>query len=162
MKWLSFRLSYFPGKDAIERKEWNKAENHLEKATQIFPNHSEAVLNLAQAKWNLEKKEEAFHLIEKLLQNEPESTSAYFLMGQFSLKENQLDKALEYFTKSIQANPKNIEAWYELGKLYIRQNEAVKAVEAFHQVVQQEPFLAHLRSSELQDKLKDRIRRSLS
>ncbi len=149
MKWLSFRLNYFPGKDALEKKEWIKAEASLEKAVQIFPAHSEAVLSLAQAKWNLNKKEEAFHLIEPLLEHSSDSTAAYFLMGRFSLEEKQTDKACEYFKKAVESNPKNIEAWYELARIYLKLNETAKSIEALDQVTQQEPFFVHTRMKDL-------------
>jgi len=154
MRWLSFRLAYFYGKDAATNKKWAKAESHLQEALQYFPRHPQASLALAEALWNQGKKEAARQQIHSLEESEPGLSPVSYLLGLFSKEEGNLEQARTYLEEAVLRDSKNIEAWYELGKIYIGLSETEKALQALEQVTRVDPFITRSRFLELKEKVK--------
>lgn len=152
MRWLSYRLAYFPGKDALDKKKYAEAEEQLTKAAEAFPIHPDAGLALAEARWRLGKKDEARKLIDLILEKDPEYPPAHYLSGIFSGEEGDLQSARASFEKALEGDPKNSEAWYELGKVLARANETGRALHAFRLVAEADPFITAYRLSILKEK----------
>lgn len=127
MSWLSFRLAYFRGVEALRKEDWVKAESFFRKALQIRPLHPETILQLAQTLQNLKMESEARALIDNLIQSHPNLSEPYFLLGDFE--------------KAVSLDPKNSNAWHELGKTALLNQDFKKALLAFRKAVEIDPFL---------------------
>jgi len=154
MNWISFRVSFHTGKDLLEKKQFQKAAENLERAVSIRPEDLEASLLLARAKFGLGEKDAAKNLVFNLIQQAPSLGAPYFCLAGFLRDEHDVEGAIEQYEKTVVLDPKNEEAWYELGKLSLRVNRPERALEAFQEVTTVDPFITPYQLSLLQEKLK--------
>jgi len=147
MNWLQFRAQYGYAKEALEKKEWEKAKFHFEKALSISPSKADALLGLAEAHVNLNEKNAAVKILETLIQDEPDFAYPYFMLGKILNEKEKFDQCLAL-------EPKNAEAWHELGKLYLHTNDQKNAIQAFSKATLLEPWICISRLEDVRNRLR--------
>lgn len=149
MTWLSFRIQFGYAKEALAKKNWEKAKIHFKKAAEIDRSKIEASLGLAEALYNLNEKNQAVEILEGLIQHEPDP-SAYFMLGRFTGDEAKLEK-------SVELDSKNSEAWYELGKIRLKKKNDAGALKAFQRAALLDLMLVPSRFEEVKAKINSKI-----
>lgn len=102
--------AYESGKEALQKKQTEKAIGLFRKAIDIEPTFTDAFESLAAAYLDSGRRLEAAAVLTQLLEFEPNATSSRLLLGQILLKERQPRRALAQFSLVLNHDPFNPDA----------------------------------------------------
>lgn len=99
--------AYESGKEALQRKQMEKAIGLFRQAIDIEPTFADAFESLAAAYLDCGRRLEAARVLTQLLEFEPDATASRVLLGQILLKEGQPRRALAQFSLVLKRDPFN-------------------------------------------------------
>jgi tetratricopeptide (TPR) repeat protein len=132
------------GSEALNRRQFEKARDVLEKATSKDPKHASAWNNLGRAYAGLEMWEEAEKAYLKQIGVNPSDEYAYNNLGMLYNHESRYEKAVEAYKKQIEINPLDKFVYPNLATTYVamkKWDEAADAFEKARAVLHDNPYL---------------------
>ncbi len=120
----------------------DEAIDHLRKAVELWPDHTEPVRNLGVALAQKGRLEEAAACYEKTLQLDPRCAQAYLDLGNLYLSKGKMEDAIFLFQQAIRCNEKFAPAHLALGLCLGRQAKLGEAIACFEQAIRLKPTLA--------------------
>lgn len=128
-------LHYYHALCLLQKKEFEKAKEALERELSINPDNYEALSALGDYHLNGGQYEKAIEYYERAIQIRKEKYHAYIGLARAYRKLEKQDKAKEYLDQVFLTNPDHIEANLLSGALYKDAQEYKKALELFNNVV---------------------------
>ena len=95
------------GSKAMDKKNWEEAKDHFQKATVAFPKYAEAFNNLAQVEIQLNDGKGAVEAFRSATQIDPTLPRANLYLGQFYYENHQYKDAEPYLVHSAADQPEN-------------------------------------------------------
>jgi Flp pilus assembly protein TadD len=87
------------------RKDWDKAERHLVRATQIAPDGPEAYFNLGRVQAGLGRSEDAIASLRRALELYPERAESWFELGILLRRTGRAGDAVAHFREAARLKP---------------------------------------------------------
>jgi tetratricopeptide (TPR) repeat protein len=128
-------LHYYQALCLLQKKEFEKAKESLERELAINPDNYEALSALGDYHLNGGQYEKAIEYYDRASQIRKEKYHAYIGLARAYRKLEKHDKAKEYLDQVFLTNPDHIEANLLSGALYKDAQEYKKALELFNNVV---------------------------
>ncbi|MBN2395666.1 MAG: tetratricopeptide repeat protein [Candidatus Atribacteria bacterium] len=119
---------------------YQPALEEYQKALEIDPSNTMAVINFSYALFKMGSFEEALSRLTQLT-SDKESTypHAYYLMGVIYREQNEIEKAIEQYEKVIDLIPNHQQVNAELGQLYLDNQQLIEANERFMEMGYAQP-----------------------
>jgi tetratricopeptide (TPR) repeat protein len=115
------------------------AIEHFQRALQIDPEHSIALVNLGNAFRQKKDWAQARHTLERALALNPDDPEANYSIGMVYAQQNDSTRAYEYLQKALSLRPVYPEALNNLGILYLRTRRPEEAVRSFEESIRVAP-----------------------
>jgi tetratricopeptide (TPR) repeat protein len=115
------------------------AIQHFQRALQIDPEHSIALLNLGNAYRQEKHWPDAERALKQALALNPDDPEANYALGMVYAQQNDTDRAHEYLAKALAARPAYPEALNNLGILYLRTRRIAEAIRTFEESIRAAP-----------------------
>lgn len=141
-----FEAAYkFRGASYIRQKNFVDGETDLNKALELDPEYTDAVLELASMKYEAGSYQEAEELTDKVIETDPENAIAFALKGSILDKNEDYEGALSWFDKAVEANPEDGQLFMQRGIVHLFAGNHDKALDdvktcrklsGSHQVIQ--------------------------
>ena len=132
-----------------KQKVLRNAINIFEKGLKIYPDFTDAYLNMGVAYSNLNEKEKALECWEKANEISPGHFIAvanlqylsdwYLKKAIASFNEKDFDGAIKYTEISVRCNKKNALSWYNLGGYWMMKGDKIKAKEFWKKTLEVDP-----------------------
>ena len=116
------------GSKAMDKKNWEEAKNHFQKATVAFPKYAEAFNNLALAEIQLKDGKGAVESFRSATQIDPSLRQANAYLGQFYYENHQYKDAEPYLLHSATDQPQSAQILTILANTELQNGEADLAV----------------------------------
>ncbi len=133
--------------DAMQEADWEKANEHLEKAVAIYPKYAAAYNNLGAVAMRQNDLPRAQSWFEKAIELNDSSGSAYVNLGRLYLKKRDFEGAARLMGRSLAVDPNNPEALAMLADCEVaggHYDEAIANVRRVHAVAHERFAVAHL------------------
>jgi tetratricopeptide (TPR) repeat protein len=118
----SFRTPYNPEIDSTEyhaaQREYTKAVEYLEKATEKDPKDSETLNMLLRAYIESNRLNEAIKAFQTAVKNEPGNKTNHYILGVLYRQVGQFDDAIASFKEALRIDPNDADATFDLGATY--------------------------------------------
>lgn len=124
---LSRQLSQ-QGQTALERRNWQQAEQLLAQAVKTFPQDAEARRHYAEALWQSGKHAEAFDQVRQALRLSPDDSQLLVRATEMRLAEGDNAEAGRLVERALDVDPKNPRVWALRGKLRERSGDVRAAL----------------------------------
>ena len=123
----------------------HKAIEKYVKILQKHPNNAHASFSLGFLLHQVNKNEQAEHLVSQAITLGLENHDVYRTLGAIYKSLKVLDKSIFCERKAISFNPEYIDGHYNIGCNYLELGNSVKAIESFHKVISEKPdhYAAH-------------------
>lgn len=123
------------------KKEYQEAENALEKSVELNPTYCESWYNLGYLYLNKPRPEngKAVACLEKSIDCEPTFPDAYIELGIAYKRKGMFSKAIDCYKKNLVLKPGNAKAYFNLGVSYYRLGLRTEAEEAFKKASEVDP-----------------------
>lgn len=108
------------GRIYLDRNEWSRAADYLQKSLKTEDGNDQAYLFLGLANRELKEPEEAEEEFIKAATLNPRSDVNAYFAGQQLLFNHKFDAALSYFYEALKLNPRNASAYRALGSTQVR------------------------------------------
>ena len=128
--------SYEFGREAVQRKDFEKALSHFEAVLRQEPGHLLARLGRASILADQGEYDRAIWNLLEIIRADNLSSEAYYLLGTIYHKTNQLDEAVNAFQRAIYADPGAPLAHFGLANVYRQQGRAAKARREFQNALE--------------------------
>ena len=123
------------GLEALRRKELDKAQKHLEKASQMAPSHPEVLYLLGTLYAQRNDLPRAEELLAKATQMNPQHAPAQAALGIVLSNEHRCRTALSPLEKALELDPKSWEARWALARCEYSQRKFQPALEQSRQAL---------------------------
>ena len=104
------RKEFDKGTDAMGKSQWDEAEKHFEKATEIYPRYASAFNNLGIVAINQNKLPAARGYFQQAINLDDHLASAYLNISKLDYNEHRLKEAQAPLAKALTLDPMNVEA----------------------------------------------------
>jgi len=111
------------GLKEMDKKHWEEAKDHFQKATTAFPKYAEAFNSLALAEIQLKDGKGAVDAFRSATQIDPTLQQANLYLGQFYYENQQYKDAEPYLLRSAGDQPKNAQVLTALANTQLRNGE---------------------------------------
>jgi Tfp pilus assembly protein PilF len=111
------------GSKAMDKKNWEEARDHFQKATAAFPKYAEAFNNLAQAEIQLNDGKGAVEAFRSATQIDPTLPRANLYLGQFYYENHQYKDAEAYLLHSATDQPQSAQVLTILANTELQNGE---------------------------------------
>jgi Tfp pilus assembly protein PilF len=122
------RKEFDKGSGKMERKDWNDAEIHLERAIAIYPKYALAHNNLAVVYVHLNQGEKAVESFRTAAQLDEHLQPANLYLGQFYYDNKDFKQAEPYLLRAASADPRNPQILLALANSQMQNGEAAPAL----------------------------------
>jgi len=119
--------------------ETDLAIQFFQRALQIDPRHSIALLNLGNAYRQKKDWAQSQRALERALALNPDDPEANYSLGMVYAQQNDTDRAYDYLQKALTARPAYPEALNNLGILYLRTHRPEQAIRSFEDSIRLVP-----------------------
>jgi tetratricopeptide (TPR) repeat protein len=116
------------GMKALNKKDWEKAKEHLQKATEIYPQYAAAFNALGVVAMNTGASVEGREYFDRAINADPEYAASYVNRAKIMMGENDHAKAKELLNKSVGLDPVNPEALSMLSICSVKTGDGAMAV----------------------------------
>ena len=120
------------------KKEFDKAENILNKALECEPENQELLLLLGQIYYAQNKKDECINILNKLSENN-ENPELLNFCGAIESYQGNFNAARDFVTRAIKLSPKNDEYYFNLANIYFKQGETKFARQYYNHAIALKP-----------------------
>ena len=107
----------------MDKKHWEEAKDHLQKATAAFPKYAEAFNNLALVEIQLKDGKNAVESFRSATQIDPTLQQANLYLGQFYYENQQFKEAEPYLLRSAADQPKSAQILTALANVQLKNGE---------------------------------------
>lgn len=151
------------GNDAIGREDWKKAEEHLNKAIDIYPQYAAALTNLGVVYGRLNDAAEERTVLERAISANDHYAPAYFNLAVLCIKENSFVEAEGLLTKAVPLDPTNAKTLMFLANMQLmnkKYDAAIASAQRVHSMPHQNLALTHFiaaRAYERENRPKDAL-----
>jgi tetratricopeptide (TPR) repeat protein len=111
------------GSKEVEKKHWEEAKDHFQKAIAAFPKYAEAFNSLGQVDVQLKDGKGAVEAFRSATQIDPTIQQANLYLGQFYLDNTQFKEAEPYLLRSAADQPKSAQILTALANVQLRNGE---------------------------------------
>jgi len=111
------------GSKEMDKKNWDEAKGHFQKAIDTFPKYAEAFNNLAMAEIQLKDGKGAVEAFRSATQIDPTLPQANFYLGQFYYENTQYKEAEPYLLRTVVDQPKNAQILTALANVQLQNGE---------------------------------------
>ena len=118
--------------------ERRRAEEILKKGLEKFPDTDRFKMNLALARFNAGKIDEAEGLCREILKSEPKNTRAYLLLAKIYKARGKIYEALSYYEKALKLEPKNISLKIEYAEVLSAMGRKSSALDIVNELLKEE------------------------
>ena len=111
------------GSKEMEKKHWEEAKDHFQKATAAFPKYAEAFNNLGQVEIQLKDGKGAVDAFRSATQIDPTLQQANLYLGQFYYENTQYKDAEPYLLRATADQPKSAQLLTALANVELQNGE---------------------------------------
>jgi tetratricopeptide (TPR) repeat protein len=111
------------GSKEMDKKHWEEAKDHLQKAVGLFPKYAEAFNNLALVQIQLKDGKGAVDSFRSATQINPTLQQANLYLGQFYYENQQYKEAEPYLARAAADQPKNAQLLTALANVELQNGE---------------------------------------
>jgi tetratricopeptide (TPR) repeat protein len=129
-------------KDLLEAKNILTGILHLEKAVNLYPKFSEALLLLGTAYADGQQWQKAENTLKKLMEMDAKLTATYFTLGDAYRRQKKFDEAEKTLHEGLKLEPKAAQGHFNLGRVYFDKGDLAKAGPEIGQALQLKPDFA--------------------
>lgn len=160
---VSARQLSLQGIDALQRGQWQDAENLFASALQKNPADERAHRHFAEVMWHRGEYKTAIRHMEKSVRFSGGDPGLLVQLGEMYLKHGNIDAAGECADEAIDANNQLSGAWALRGDIHRQRGEPNEAMECYHRAMSFQPHYPHVQMA-LADLYRqaDRPRRALA
>lgn len=128
-------------------KSW-QALRSIQKAAELFPEHTPTLLKLSKTQLILKLHEESLKTLDQILKADPNNADAHFLLGMNMKETGDTARAINSFQKAVNINSDLIDGWINLGQLHESKGHTVagKYYETAVQVAGDNPLALHAKA----------------
>ena len=130
----SFETFFLLGSISGIKKNLNKAEVYLEKATLLNSSHINLLLNLAIIKKKLKKRKESVETFKKIIELDENNLEALCGLAQIFEEDQNLSMAANYLKKALEINSDHHIANHSYGKLLLKLNQHIDGLKLIEKV----------------------------
>jgi len=151
------------GNDALTREEWRKAEEHLNKAVEIYPQYAAALTNLGVVYGKLNDPVSERSALQKAIAANDHYAPAYFNLAVLCIKQNAYTEAQDLLQRAVPLDPTNARMLMFLANMQLLNQQydaAIASAQRVHSLPHQNLALAHFiaaRAYEHENRLKDAV-----
>ena len=117
------RQEFNLGSKEMEKKHWEEAKDHFQKAIAAFPKYAEAFNSLGQVEIQLKDGKNAVEAFRSALQIDPTLEQANLYLGQFYYENTQYKEAEPYLLRAAGDQPKNAQVLTALANVELQNGE---------------------------------------
>ena len=132
-------LALAAGEEAMEFKQWGKAEAELKAAIQSDPRLPDAYLDLGYVYLMEEKYADAVPVLQQATRLAPNEASGFGNLGIAYVRMQRAQEAEAPLKRAVQLEPKNSGFWFNLALAYLGQNKVADATTAAQRSLQLDP-----------------------
>jgi tetratricopeptide (TPR) repeat protein len=122
------RQEFNLGSKEMDKKHWEEAKDHFQKAITAFPKYAEAFNNLGQVEIQLKDGKGAVEAFRSGTQIDPTLQEATMYLGQFYYENKQYKEAEPYLLRSVANQPKNAQILIVLANTELQNGENALAL----------------------------------
>ena len=128
-------------------KSW-QALRVMQKAAELFPEHTPTLLKLSKTQLILKLHEESLKTLDQVFKADPNNADAHFLLGMNMKETGDTARAINSFQKAVNINSDLIDGWINLGQLHESKGHTVagKYYETAIQVAGDNPLALHAKA----------------
>lgn len=141
---VSARQLSLRGIDALERGQWDDAENLFASALQKNPADERAHRHIAEVMWHRGQIKDAIRHQEESVRLSGGDSSLLVELGEMYLQQGNVEAASECVDEAIDCNHQLCGAWALRGDIYRRRGEADRALECYHRALIHQPHFPHV------------------
>jgi tetratricopeptide (TPR) repeat protein len=119
------------GEVSFLKGELGPARRQLQRAAELDPSNTDALLKLAEVRFLLRRYEEALIAVNDALREDEQLAQGYFIKGYVYKETGDTTTSISSFQTAIEVNPDFYEAYMELGSLFAYQGDPI-ALEYFN------------------------------
>ncbi|MBN1855024.1 MAG: tetratricopeptide repeat protein [Pirellulales bacterium] len=127
------------GSSAVDRGEWNQAEEYLRQAVQASPVDHEARRQLAEVLWQKGVTGESIQQMEFALRLAPGDASLAVRTGEMVLAAGRVEQALAYADWAIAIEPDLAAAWALRGRIHAKTGNLTQSLADLHRALAYSP-----------------------
>lgn len=143
------------GKDYLNQREYQLAEEIFKKTAQLNPNNGQAYCELGKICCIQQRYTEAVEKLEKAIRLNQDDTCAHFLLGKAYKELNRYEESIIEFQKALELNYQEVslhldtineQAYFEMGSIYYIQQRYLETIEKLEKAIAINPnyIFAHL------------------
>jgi len=122
------RQEFNLGSKEMDKKNWEEAKDHFQKAIAAFPKYAEAFNNLGQVEIQLKDGKGAVEAFRSATQIDPTLQEATMYLGQFYYENKQYKEAEPYLLRSVANQPKSAQILIVLANTELQNGESALAL----------------------------------
>jgi len=122
------RQEFNLGSKEMDKKHWEEAKVHFQKAITAFPKYAEAFNNLGQVEIQLKDGKGAVEAFRSATQIDPTLQDATMYLGQFYYENKQYKEAEPYLLRSVANQPKSAQILIVLANTELQNGESALAL----------------------------------
>jgi tetratricopeptide (TPR) repeat protein len=122
------RQEFNLGSKEMDKKHWEEAKDHFQKAITAFPKYAEAFNNLGQVEIQLKNGKGAVEAFRSATQIDPTLQEATMYLGQFYYENKQYKEAEPYLLRSVANQPKSAQILIVLANTELQNGENALAL----------------------------------
>ena len=122
------RQEFNSGSKEMDKKHWEEAKDHFQKAITAFPKYAEAFNNLGQVEIQLKDGKGAVEAFRSATQIDPTLQQANLYLGQFYYENTQYKEAEPYLLRSVANQPKSAQILIVLANTELQNGESALAL----------------------------------
>jgi len=111
------------GSKAMDKKNWEEAKDHFQKAIAAFPKYAEAFSNLALAEIQLKDGKGAVESYRSAIEIDPTLQQANLYLGQFYYENKKYKEAEPYLVRSVADQPQSAQTLTALANVQLQNGE---------------------------------------
>jgi len=135
------------GNDAIAHEDWKKAEEHFNRAVEIYPQYAAAFTNLAVVYGRLSDAENERAMLQKAIAVNDHFAPAYFNLAVLSIRQKSYAEAESLLLKADQLDPTNAKSLMLLAETQLfgqQYGAAIATAQRVHSLPHQNLALVHV------------------
>jgi hypothetical protein len=136
---------YYKGRDSSDPDERDRfvllGIEHLTRAVEIHPGYANALLILAEARYEYDQDyESSIGYLERYLELDPSNKEIWVWIGSLYAKHtNRVDRAVSYLERALEVDPRDRTALFNLGVIYYNRGDYDRSLRRFEALARYHP-----------------------
>lgn len=127
------------GVAAMEREQWERAEQLLQQAVRTCAGDPDSRRNYAEALWRRQSPEQAITQIEEACRLAPESADLHVRAAEMLLAVGRIDASIDHARRALELDPRLSAAWAMRGRIFAATGQFSEALASYHRAVGYDP-----------------------